>query len=302
MDTSCSLKLSSSFSCSRNFMGCVLHSVDITNEEKFTKLVETECKGKRNILFVESCSNPDGYILGHEMIALLRSYSSTSIVVMDNTWLSAAIFNPFAPPFQADIVVNSLTKYYSCGTAIGGAILLRKTDSEQLAVISTAIERWIKMNGLHTSPHNAEQICKQLDTLSARVKQSSALTSSLLLSELKDIQLLHPLLPSHPSYSLAKKYWKGDCLPSVFTFAVPRPHRGMVKFLEKQKFIDYKTSFGSTKSRIDPFPTEYRANFRLQILHLLLIFIILFIIGEEKQAGKKGGRKAPGCRWKCKVD
>lgn len=42
-------------------------------------------------------------------------------MIVDNTWLTSTIFNPF--DFKhVDIVVSSMSKYYSAGSCIGGAV------------------------------------------------------------------------------------------------------------------------------------------------------------------------------------
>ena len=45
--------------------------------------------------------------------------------MVDNTWLTSSVFNPF--DFDIDIVVTSLSKYYSAGSCIGGAIIYKKS-------------------------------------------------------------------------------------------------------------------------------------------------------------------------------
>ena len=78
---------------------------------------------KKNVLFIESCSNPNGFVFDFSIIPELRKLSSSLFVVVDNTWLTSEIFSPF--DHDVDAVVSSLTKYYSAGTAIAGFVIFK---------------------------------------------------------------------------------------------------------------------------------------------------------------------------------
>lgn len=71
--------------------------------------------------------------------------------------------------------------------------------------------------------------------------------------------LSHPSLPSHPSHALAQKYFRShggvQLWPSVFSFTVASPSKSAtLKILSKFLKIEHKTSFGSPRSRTDPWP------------------------------------------------
>ena len=76
---------------------------------------------------MESCSNPTGKMVKWEKIKEFKNKFKNLTVIVDNSWLSCYIFNPFL--FDVDVVLNSLTKYYSGGTAICGAILFKKRNA-----------------------------------------------------------------------------------------------------------------------------------------------------------------------------
>ena len=123
--------------------------------------------------------------------------SSQLVVIVDNTWLTDLIFNPFM--YDVDVVVTSLTKYYSGGCAIGGAILSRSQFDRYF-------EENIKRNGLHVSPYNARIISENLISLEQRLKQSSQTTLQVLKqleTNPKITTLVHPAIDTHPSHQLA---------------------------------------------------------------------------------------------------
>jgi cystathionine beta-lyase/cystathionine gamma-synthase len=89
------------------------YSFDVNDSEKIKSLITQHNKDK-NIIFIESATNPSGDIFDFELIYQLRSICKTLTVVVDNTWLTCKIFNPFM--YKVDVVVVSLTKYYSGGS------------------------------------------------------------------------------------------------------------------------------------------------------------------------------------------
>jgi cystathionine beta-lyase/cystathionine gamma-synthase len=79
-------------------------------------------------------------------------------VVVDNTWLTEVVFNPFA--LDVDFVVMSLTKYYSGGNAIAGAVVSNNEN-----VIDKIIESNI-CNGFHISPYTCKVINANIKNMS----------------------------------------------------------------------------------------------------------------------------------------
>jgi cystathionine beta-lyase/cystathionine gamma-synthase len=210
-------------------------------------------RGKRNVLFVESCSNPNGFVFDFSIIPELRSLSSSLFVIVDNTWLTSEIFNPFN--HDVNVVVSSLTKYYSAGTAIAGFVIFRSKALYDIA------EEHLRFTGCHMSPYDLSIISANIDTLKSRIISASLLTMDLLkrIPESKLSCIKHPSLPFHPSYELAKKYFckfeEHTLYPSVFTFALGAPKRVCLGILQNNKKLKHETSFGSKYSKTDQWPT-----------------------------------------------
>jgi cystathionine beta-lyase/cystathionine gamma-synthase len=223
--------------------------IDVTKPKEIVKLFQTKLKNKINILFIESCSNPDGYIFDFSILPKLRKNSFKFCCVVDNTWLTDVIFNPFN--YGADIVVASLTKYYSGGNAIAGAILGSLKNTEN-------IYQYTIRAGLHVSPYNINIILEKIQTMEKRIKHSSHVTLKVIkkLNKMDGLEIHHPSMEEHPSHNLAVKYFKNNLYPSVFTFYANRDKKEVLKVMKNSQ-IDHKTSFGAPHLRTDPYPKSH---------------------------------------------
>ena len=232
------------------------YTIDITQTESILKLFKSlrnspdDTTGHFNILFIESCTNPSGFIMDFSILPQLRQLSSQLVVIVDNTWLTDLIFNPFQ--YDVDVVVTSLTKYYSAGSAIAGAIVSRSQ-------FDWYFEEHIKRNGLHVSPHNIGIIIENLSSMEQRLRQSSHTTIKVLQqlqSMLKISTIIHPAMDTHPSHQLALQYFQHGLWPSVFTMVIPVSKETALHAMESSSMIEHKTSFGGRLSRTDPWPHE----------------------------------------------
>jgi cystathionine beta-lyase/cystathionine gamma-synthase len=230
------------------FDGCPIYSINVNNNEQIFELFE-QLKGQTNILVLESCSNPSGYIFDWQIIPKLRKMSKTLYVVVDNTWLTHFIFNPLQ--HHADVVVLSLTKYYGGGKHIGGALLAKSTK------LYKTLNYYIKVHGLHISPLACKIIAEQVNTLEQRIIQTSETTKKVIeYMKSNAIKLDYPYLHSEEK---VKMYFKNNLYPGVISFFVP------LNLLEAEKLIksiniEFMTSYGSANSRICNFLVKYTDN------------------------------------------
>jgi len=264
-----------------------IHSVDVTDTQSMVKLFHSDgVKGKTNILLIETCSNPSGYILDFSIVPTLHSLSGHLYVVMDNTWCSSLIFNPFdhcqsvakassskasEPTLSSDsdklsdsdgpltvIAVTSLTKYYSGGSCIGGAII-----SDDRAFMK-AVDRWMVVHGHHVSPVHCQLVLDNMDLMEQRIPKTSATTINVarFLEEFEDdmvVEVRYPLLESHVSCRVATKYWtpKGYG-PSVLHFKIAlgiKTEDGawecLTQWEREGKGFPLKTSYGGRDTRFE---------------------------------------------------
>ena len=233
-----------------------LFPVDVTDMDAICVLFE-QLDGQNNILFIESCSNPSGHIFDFRMISEFRRLSKSLLVIVDNTWLTHVVLNPFE--FDVDVVVASLTKYYSAGTIIAGVCLFHDKHKDLFAH-ACSMMRWI-----HISGYDCTLINHNLSTMNERLAHSSGLTVALLkelqsLNEPKLIKLTHPFLENHPSHELAKIFFNTTAegvqlYPSCLTFNITGPSMNKFrKVMKAHQVLDYITSFGCPMSRVDPYP------------------------------------------------
>lgn len=230
------------------------YSINVTKSENILKLFNETLKGQTNILFMESCSNPTGLIFDFSLVKKLRHLSKKLYLIVDNTWLTSEIFNPFE--YDADIVVLSLTKYYSGGACICGAIVTK------LSKLYNRMFDYIRITGLHVSPLNCKIVLDNLSSIQDRIKKSSyncIKVLNYLKTEPKIKNLTHPFLNNHISFDLANIYFNKNnqsiLYPSVFVFTISLNKNDAINWMKSSQ-IEYKTSFGSYNTKFDPYPQE----------------------------------------------
>ncbi len=214
-------------------------------------------KNEIKAFFMESCSNPSGHMFDFGQVKEIRKLAPECKIIVDNTWLSSVLFNPFA--FNVDFAVISLTKYYSGGRCIAGAVL--GSSKNMNLVVNYAL-----MTGIHLSPVQVNLLLEGIsDKMSDRVMNAgkNALEVCRYL-ESKPKKLVHrvmyPLLESHPSFLVnSKLLQKGG--PGCFWFHIPIS-KAMVKewVLHAKTGIVYETSFGDSYTKLDPWPLESPSN------------------------------------------
>lgn len=202
------------------------------------------------IFHTETSSNPNGYIFDHSILLTMRGMVKKLYVILDNTWLTHVIFNPFSVCNLNNLfVVASLTKYYSGGTALGGVILHNNSEN----TIVKKCKQWIQIMGIHVSPHNCKLINNMAKTIDERIRVSSALTVLVVnyLNKRSKVYFVnHPVL----------KNALNGIYPSVLTFCLKGSKSKVLKVLSNQTILDFKTSFGSSKSKVDPWPVIIRVE------------------------------------------
>ena len=232
---------------------------DLYNIELLLEYFTNKLINQNNILFFESCSNPNGNIFDFRIIPKLRELSSKLIVIVDNTWLSNCILNPFI--YDVDIVVTSLTKYYSAGQSIAGVCIFKDNN------LYESINNEYKIHGIHISPYNIKIINNNIQNQLERIINSSILTCKVIddiLSNNKSkiFKVSHPYINDHNSYKLGKEFFKKIYINNNLITLYPP---SLIIILEKECitfdklknilinniFIPYKTSFGTELSRID---------------------------------------------------
>lgn len=231
---------------------------NMTDELQFKNLVDVELRNtKHNILiFAETVSNPYGRIFPLDFCISLRSFIKDNhsgkerlTIMVDNTWMSPAGCNPFNYPI--DIVVESMTKYYSSGTAIGGVIVTNRSNYYKRLIY------YHQMIGEHRSPYETEIISKNFDSIEERYKTASAKTKNIIVKLYKHgIRVIHPLF-DYPDQINKLKY-----IPPIFVLQFKiYDHKYIFDHIETNCFLfEIKTSYGAAYSKIDKYITDVAEN------------------------------------------
>ena len=225
----------------------ISHEYDFinNNDSKLKELlIELSINNNHTILFIESCSNPFGYIFNYDIINELKIICPNLIIICDNTWLSNIIFNPLI--VNIDIVIISLTKYYTGGIGICGACIIKNNN------IYNSAEEYVKLYGIHNSPLHIKYINNGLNNYNNRINKLSLLTRYIidyLISN--NIEIIHPYIKNHISHNLAIKYFNMNIYPSTFLIATKLNEKELINILNMLTIISVSVSFGSNITKID---------------------------------------------------
>jgi len=232
--------------------------VDVTDHDQLCCAVNGNRKNLA-MVFVETCSNPSGRMCDLPSLAqLIKKNAPRCVLCVDNTWASFALFDPFA--HGAQVVVESLTKYGSGGTCIGGAIFGRGR-------LMKRVERWIQVFGGFMTPHHCQMLVDGLrGNLAGRVEAAGALAIRVAewLESRKEVdRVLHPTLVGHPTFVRNQDLLGRDKGPGVVLFhvpvkldvGVPNPKKLAKEVVAGDaplRHIRLETSYGSAYSKICP--------------------------------------------------
>ena len=240
----------------------------VENNDSLLNILK-ETNGENHILFVESISNPNSRFFDFSIIPKLRELSNNLIIIIDNTWITHLGLNPF--DYDVDIVVASLTKYYSGGTVIAGALMFKNNLIYDIAVKRNVFE------GVHISQSVLKQVLVMASNMHERIKKSSDATCEII-RKLQNNNILDDKLTNnnnasdnnilnnnniieinHPSINQTNSFLKNNIYPSVFSIKLNctlKKFNKIMKKIKKQNIIPLITSFGSEKTKLDPYPLE----------------------------------------------
>ncbi|MCJ7638231.1 MAG: PLP-dependent aspartate aminotransferase family protein [Nitrososphaeraceae archaeon] len=202
---------------------------------------------KSNVIFLESCSNPNGYIFDPKQF---QNIDDDTYIIIDNTWLSPEVFNPFKYKGGKKIVIDSCTKYLSGGTCMLGSICFEHFDDPMI----NSVKKYIENTGINVPQQCCDVILDIIDSLSERVEYSYARTLDAI-SILKTFDQVDMI--NHPSVHSSDliPYLNGG--PSVIYFhikhlSIPMDHKYYISQIAKVCKFRYMTSFAHSEDSIDP--------------------------------------------------
>jgi cystathionine beta-lyase/cystathionine gamma-synthase len=228
-------------------------------EKKGREFVETEIdletffkeKGDAiKLMFIESVTNPSGFIFDYKCLGNLKKLAPKCVMVCDNTWTSVSLFNPLDYQFvdyQFDVVTNSLTKHYSGGKHIMGAIIFNGKYTYNNVDFSRAVFLESKM--YHISDAAIQIVLDNISSLEERmVVNDKRMKELILYFGNRDMVLMHPFVKSHPSYE--RRGYLAKYPATIWCFINNISKNKVVKYCQKN--LNYSTSYGKERSCVDP--------------------------------------------------
>jgi cystathionine gamma-synthase len=230
----------------RNFIEKTLSKFNIQSTVVFPSNEEIlgAIRPNTKIVFSELPTNPFYYVI--DLKPLSEELKKRNILLFIDSTLASPI-NCRPLEYGADLVIHSLTKYFSGqNDCIAGAI----AGSNQL------IEKIREFNGAIGAILPAElsyKIFRSTKTMALRMDYHNKTTleiADFLSKHPKIKRVYYPLHPSHPHYEIAKKYLKGGgCL---LTIELDGNHESLKRFCNSCKIFKIGPSFASYESLLDP--------------------------------------------------
>ena len=253
-------------------MGITTHFVDSTDPENFRKAITPRTKA----IYAESVGNPKLDTLDFRAVADIAHAAGIPLIV-DNTIPSPYLIQPLK--HGADIVVASATKFIGGhGTSIGGVIIdggafdwsasgkfpgLTEPDPSYhgvryveavgpLAYIIKARVQLLRDLGPAISPLNSWLFLQGLETLPLRMERHSenALKVAQFLEAHPAVAwTLYPGLPSHPSHTLAQRYFQHG-YGAIVGFGIKGGLAAGKRFVNSVKLFSLLANIGDSKSLV----------------------------------------------------
>jgi len=246
---------------------------------------EEAIQDNTKILYGETIGNPGLNVLDFEKFSKFAK-DNHLLFIVDNTFATPLLFRPLE--HGANIVVHSLTKYIDGhATSLGGVIVdggnfdyvksgrfpvlteadpsyhgLVFTDTfKEAAYIFKARVHVLRDFGGALSPFNAFLIHNSLETLHLRMERHSenALALAKYLENHDQVEWVkYPLLESHESYDLAKKYLKKGA-SGVLSFGIKGGLEAAKSFQKNIELVSLVTHVGDLRTSVlHPASTSHR--------------------------------------------
>jgi len=214
--------------------------VDLSDSTELKKAIKPTTK----CLWIETPSNP---LLNVVDVAELSSIAKQHglLVVVDNTFLSPALFRPFE--FGTDVIVHSTTKWLNGHSDVCGGAIVSKTAElgERFQYLANAL-------GTTTGVFDSWLVLRGIKTLAVRMKQHEENANKIarwLACHENIAEVFYPGLTSHPTHTIAKKQQQG--FGGVISFRVKGGKEAVDHILNTTKVFALAESLGGVESLIE---------------------------------------------------
>jgi O-acetylhomoserine (thiol)-lyase len=228
------------------------------------------------LVIAETIGNPGLEVLDIPRVSQI-AHDGRIPLLIDNTFATPWLSQPIA--LGADIVIHSITKWIGGhGIAIGGAIIdgghfdfagsgkfptitepyagyhgiVFGEEFGPSAFIMRARAEGLRDFGACLSPANAFYLLQGLETLPLRMQRHMENTSAVLdfLTASKGISwVLHPSLPTHPDFELAKKLLPNGA-GSIISCGIAGGRAAGRKFIESLRLASHLANVGDAKTLV----------------------------------------------------
>ncbi|WP_309120689.1 aminotransferase class I/II-fold pyridoxal phosphate-dependent enzyme [Paenibacillus sp.] len=167
-----------------------------------------------------------------------------ALTVIDNSWATPVFQRPIS--MGIDLVVHSLTKYFSGHSDSLGGVVVGRRD-----LIETISNRSYMLLGSVMTAHTASLITRGVRTLPLRMErhQASGLrVAEHLLRKGDVVRVNHPGLPTHPQRGLAEKQLQG--YGSLFSFVTRHPVDSLKAWADDLEYFRIGVSWGGYESLV----------------------------------------------------
>jgi len=259
-------------------LGIKVRFVDPSRPEEFQAAINSRTK----LIYAESLGNPKLDTPDFQAVAALAHAEGLPLFV-DNTLATPYLLRPF--DHGADVIIHSATKFIGGhGTSLGGLIIdsgkfawnqgrhssVTSPDPSyhglnywetfgnfapfggvNIAYILKARVQGLRDMGACISPFNAWQLIQGVETLHLRMQRHSenALQTARFLSTHPKVKWVnYPGLETHPSYSVAKKYFHRGLFGGIMGFGLKGGADAGRKFINSLKLFSHLANVGDAKS------------------------------------------------------
>jgi O-succinylhomoserine sulfhydrylase len=201
---------------------------------------EAAIRPNTKVFFFETPANPTLDVVDLAFVCGLAK-SRGIVSVVDNAFATSVLQRPME--FGADVVAYSATKLMDGqGRVLAGAVC----GSKQF--IDEVLLPFQRNTGPNLSPFSAWVVLKGLETLDLRAHRQSANALEVgRFVESRVPRILHPGLPSHPRYELARKQMRAG--GPIFAFEVADRAQAFA-FLDALELVDISNNIGDARTLI----------------------------------------------------
>ena len=235
--------------------GITVKYVDAEDPENFRKAITPKTKA----IFGEIIGNPSLQVFDVEAVAKIANEAGIPLII-DNTF---APYNAKPVEWGAHIVVHSATKWIGGhGNSIGGIVVdggnFQWKDNDRFPGFNEPDPSYngrvqlLRDTGACLSPQNAFYFLLGLETLHLRIERhnENALKVAEWLKEHPAVEWVsYPGLEGHPSYELAKKYFRHGA-GSIIVFGIKGGREAGRKIIDNVKLFSHVANVGDAKSLI----------------------------------------------------